>query len=188
MFDNIRIVNQDKMKQSITFLLLLFFSVTFGQDPAKSVSSEIMESIKSDVWVPFMESYDELDSQKIKTIHSQDIVRVLVHQNQVETGSTYLDNFAGFIESVKDKGNRIGISFAILTTAVDHIGTIAYQTGYYRFRSYGNGAKNPIFQGYGYFHVGLRKENGTWKIWLDSDNHTDITDEDFNNCEIIYEL
>ena len=126
------------MKFLVIPSFLLFIGLTFGQQrPLAQVPDEIIESIKQDVWIPFMESYDQLDSEKIKSIHSKDIVRVTIDQNNIETGDSYLDGFGGFIESMKTQGNKLGISFAILSTATNATGDIAYQRGYYRLSSQG---------------------------------------------------
>ncbi|RDY61473.1 YybH family protein [Flagellimonas nanhaiensis] len=175
------------MKHLITLALVLFAGTVFGQQQ-NQISSTLLQSIEKDVWVPFMEAYNESNSKKLKSIHSKDIVRVTVDHNQIETGEAYLDHFGGFVENVKERGGQLGIAFAILTTATNENGTLAHQTGYYRFSSKGPDDKALKVQGYGHFNVGLKKENGEWKIWLDSDARTDISHDDFNSQEIIYEL
>lgn len=176
------------MKKSIIIFFCLGICLCFGQTSPKQAPSEIMEAIKNDVWVPFMEAYDQLDSQKIKSIHTQDIVRVTISQNNIESGNHYLEGFGGFLDAVKVRGNHLSIAFAILTTALNSNENIAYQTGYYRLSRYDTIDAEPQYIGYGFFNVGLRKENGTWKIWLDSDSRTDISDDEFESSKIIYEL
>ncbi len=180
-------INQ-KMKQLTTLFILCCFALTFGQRPAKQISNETLEAIKNDVWIPFMEAYDQSDSQKLKSIHTNDIVRVTQDQNQIETGESYLTNFGQFVESVKAQGSQLGIAFAILSTAMDVSGELAYQTGYYRFSSKRGDDENFVVRGYGKFSVGLKKENNSWKIWLDSDKHIDLSHEEFNAQDIVYEL
>ena len=107
------------MRQLSTLVLLCCFALSFGQRPAKQISNETLETIKKDVWIPFMEAYDQSDSQKLKSIHSKDIVRVTQDQNLIETGESYLTNFGQFVESVKAQGNQLGIAFAILSTTGD---------------------------------------------------------------------
>ncbi|MER3317083.1 MAG: hypothetical protein RIB79_02205 [Allomuricauda sp.] len=177
------------MKKSFAIILLfLVFVQCFGQSSPKQVPSEIMEAIKNDVWIPFMKAYDQLDSQKIKSIHTQDIVRVTISQNNIESGSNYLEGFGGFLDSVKNTGDHLDIAFAILTSAINSTEDVAYQTGYYRLSRYDTTDAEPQYVGYGFFNVGLRKENGTWKIWLDSDSRTDISKDEFESSKIVYEL
>ncbi|WP_228236026.1 nuclear transport factor 2 family protein [Allomuricauda sp. M10] len=176
------------MKNSLVFLFFLCLGICSAQESHVTVSNEVLENIKKDVWTPFMEAYDQLDSEKIKSIHTIDIVRHMVDQNKIETGKDYLENFGGFLESVRDRGNTLGIAFAILNTAINETEDVAFQSGYYQLSSQNKGDTSLVVRGYGYFNVGLRKENGTWRIWMDSDKRTDISKDDFNKCEIIYKL
>lgn len=177
------------MKRLATLLILLFFGLAFGQQPQQvQISEQILETIKKDVWTPFMESYDESDSAKLKSIHSKNIIRVTIDQNQIEMGESYLENFGNFVENVQKQGNKIRIAFAILTTALDESEQVAYQTGYYRFSSKRSEDKDFVVRGYGKFHVGLKKEGDQWKIWLDSDKRIKLPHEDFNTQKIVYEL
>lgn len=175
------------MKQSTTIFLLLCSMLSFGQKE-NTISEEIVAAIKKDVWIPFMESYAELNPIKLKSIHTQDIVRVTIDQNEIELGENYLEYFGGFLVNVKQQGSKVGIAFAILSTAVDESEEMAYQTGYYRFSSLDKTSDEMVVRGYGYFNVGLRLEKGQWKIWLDSDRGSDISHSEFRNQKTLYEL
>lgn len=176
------------MKQLTAIVLFCTFVLSYGQRPPKDIPQETLEAIKTEVWIPFMEAYDQSDSQKLKSIHTQDIFRVTQDQNQVETGESYLEEFGNFVKTVKARGSQIGIAFAIRSTALKDAGDMAYQTGYYRFSSKRGDDEDLVIRGYGEFNVGLRKENGTWKIWLDADKRIQLSPEDFNAQEIVYEL
>nr|WP_299385370.1 nuclear transport factor 2 family protein [Allomuricauda sp.] len=175
------------MKQLSTFVLLFCMAISFGQKK-NTVSQEVVEAIKKDVWIPFMESYNELDPNKLKSIHSQEIVRITIDQNVVKSGESYLEHFAGFLKKVKQNGGKVSIAFAIESTALDESEEIAYQTGYYRFSSQGKNDEEMVVRGYGYFNVGLKLEDDGWKIWLDSDKKSDISHKDFSNHKTLYEL
>ncbi|MGW9686370.1 YybH family protein [Flagellimonas sp. 2504JD1-5] len=175
------------MKQSLFILFFCVSFISFGQQ-GNTVSDSVIETIRDDVWIPFMEAYAQLDSDKLKSIHSKDIIRITIDQNRIETGSNYLENFGGFLDQMKQGGNEMAIAFAILSTAIDESGSLAYQTGYYRYSSRRTGDEKLTPRGYGYFNVALKKENDTWKITLDSDKRVDISDEDFREQKILYEL
>lgn len=174
------------MKNIVSLFLVLPFFFLYAQE--RQVSEEIMESIKKQVWTPFMEAYAELDTKKLKSIHAADIFRVTIDQNDVRTGEAYLEEFGGFLEQVKNRKGKLGIAFAILTTAIDSSGDLAYQTGYYEFSSQGENDPDLVVRGYGHFNVGLRKTNGVWKLFLDSDKRIDITKAEFEEQEIVYRL
>lgn len=53
----------------------------------------------------------------------------------------------------------------------------AFDIGYYKTTYHLPGGDRSF---YGKFHVALRKENGTWKILLDTDTGKDVTAEHFN--------
>jgi ketosteroid isomerase-like protein len=58
-------------------------------------------------------------------------------------------------------------------------GTLAYEVGYFKNEVISSSGEKRI--SYGKFQVALRKENGTWKILVDSDSSEsgNITDEMF---------
>lgn len=175
------------MKQLFACIALCFFGLSIAQE-TKAISEETIISIKKDVWIPFMEAYADLDSEKLKSIHSGDIVRIYLDQNTVESGQNYMDNFGGFLDDMKQRDDRLGIAFAILSTAIDEKEELAYQTGYYRFSSKRKDDPELVVRGYGLFNVGLKKENNVWKLWLDSDKRINIDATEFNTQDIIYEL
>lgn len=167
---------------------LLFFSFLVVQSQKKEVPKEILEAIKEEVWLPFMESYAELDSEKLKSIHTKDIFRVTTDNNVVKFGQPYLDEFGGFLEQVQENQGQLGIAFALLTTAINDAGDLAYQTGYYEFSSKNKDDQNLTARGYGHFSVGLRKTDGVWKLSHDVDKRVDINKEKFESQEIVYRL
>nr|WP_299339140.1 hypothetical protein [Allomuricauda sp.] len=173
-----------KLLLSLAFTLICF--VSFGQKI--EVSEEVLQSIKTDVWIPFMESYAELNPDKLKGVHSKDIIRIYLSRNEIKTGDPYLQNFAGFLDSSKERGDKVGIAFSILSTAIDQDETLAYQTGYYKFSSKRKDDSKMVVRGYGHFTVGLKKEDNKWKLWLDSDKRVDITDSEFLSQDIVYSL
>ena len=174
------------MKHYLTIILFTVFSFAFGQQ--NNISEELMESIKADVWIPFMEAYAELNSEKLKSIHANDIFRVTTDNNIVKSGQSYLDEFGGFLDHVKKNKGELEIAFVVLTTATNDSQDLAYQTGYYEFSSKNENEPNITVKGYGHFSVGLRKKNGSWKLFLDSDKRVDITKEVFKSQDIVYRL
>ncbi len=174
------------MKNS-TFLLL-FLMLQFLSAQKKEVSQEVLESIKKDVWTPFMESYAQLDADKLKSIHDADIFRVTIDQNSIQTGQTYLDDFGGFLDQVNTNGGGLGIAFAIVTIAINSTGDLVYQTGYYEFSSKNKDDPNLVVRGYGQFSVGIRKTEGGWKLFIDADKRVDLSLEEFENQDIVYRL
>lgn len=174
------------MKQLVAIALVFCLGTAIGQE--KEISQQTIKSIETDIWIPFMESYVELNPDKLKGLHSKDIIRIYLSRNEIKTGEPYLERFSSFLNSSKERGDKVAIAFTILSTAIDENETLAYQTGYYKFSSKRKDDSEMVVRGYGYFTVGLKKENDTWKLWLDSDKRTDISEEEFKSEGILYEL
>ncbi|MEO0570486.1 MAG: hypothetical protein AAF039_02200 [Bacteroidota bacterium] len=169
-------------------ILMVLFMAFLGFSQKKELPGALVEKIKKDVWIPFMEAYAQLDDDKLKSIHDPEIFRVMIDQNTVKTGQTYLNDFGGYLNQVSKNGGGLGIAFALLTTATNSSGDLAYQTGYYEFSSKEKDDSDLVVRGYGHFSVGLKKTEGLWKLFLDADQRIDITLEEFENQEIVYRL
>ena len=124
---------------------------------------EIVASVKKDVWIPFMESYRDLDSEKFISFHAPNTIRVSVNSNKIESGSAYLENIESFFQRVKKMNREMNIMFSIISSATTE--NIVYLTGYYIFSSRAKGEEFKP-RGYSFFNVILTKdkESGTWKI------------------------
>ena len=182
------------MKQYST-IFLIFLSICFTYSNAFSqqmkpvqVDSLIVTSIKNDVWIPFMESYRELDAKKLKSIHSPDIIRVSIGMNKIESGSDYLDNLETFFQRIKKMNRQMDITFSIVSSATTE--DKVYQTGYYVFSSKTKDEEQFVPRGFSSFNVMLTKDkvSGRWKISLDSDKQVQLTLEEFMKSGTIYKL
>ena len=172
---------------TLSFLLVLTLNA-WGQDRLvqNPVTPEHLEEIKKDVWTPFMESYRELDAEKLQSIHTADIVRVEVDNGIIEAGDKYLGNLERFFTYVEERERQMDISFTIMTTSIGE--GIGYQTGYFRVRSKDKTEDEYTPRGFGFFNVLLKKQEGKWKIAMDSDKPATITNEEFQSSEVLYTL
>lgn len=174
-----------------TCLLIIVFLCTSGtvlaqgQRPVK-VDEQIVASVKKDVWIPFMESYRELNTKKLVSVHSKNITRVSVDINKIESGETYLKSLGKLFEQIKQMGIDIDIQFSIVTSATS--ANKVCQTGYYAFSTKSKEEKLFKPMGYAAFSVILTKENDKWKISLDTDKKAKITHEEFMKSGTIYTL
>lgn len=182
------------MKQYSTICLIilsLFFSSSnvFSQEmkPVK-VDSQIIASIKKDIWIPFMESYRDLDEKKLISIHTSDIIRVSINSNKIESGSDYLENLGSMFQMVERMNRQMNITFSIVSSATSE--DKVYQTGYYVFSSKGKDDEHFIPRGHSFFNVVLTKDkdSGIWKISLDADKQVQMTQDEFMKSGTIYKL
>lgn len=169
-------------------ITLLFVSVSVfsqGQRPVE-VDKDIVASIKQDVWIPFMESYRELNTEKLVSVHSSKITRVSVDLHKIESGQEYLKSLGKLFNQIKQMNIDIDIKFSVVTSATS--ANRVYQEGYYVFSTKAKDKKSYQPMGYAAFSVILTKENGKWKISLDTDKKAKITQEEFMKSGTIYAL
>jgi len=178
--------NQTIVHVFLFILILASGKVLAQQGKPVEVSNEITEAILKDVWQPFMESYKDLDIEKFKSIHANNLTRVSIDMNKIETGATYLNNIDGFFQRVKKMNRQVAITFSILSSATSD--TKTYQTGYYCFSSRGSDSENFQPRGYAFFNVILIRENEVWKISMDADKKVEIDEDEFRKSGVIYKL
>lgn len=70
----------------ITLSCLCLVNTYAQQRPTTIIADTLLKNIEQDVWIPFMEAYKYGDSEKLKSIHSKNIIRVTLDQNRIETG------------------------------------------------------------------------------------------------------
>jgi hypothetical protein len=130
-----------------TFLLLIAGESLSGQ----SLQHEINEQ----VWKPFIATFNELDSDGFLAVHSQDLIRAARDGKEILNWAQYLEQQRKGDKRTRDEGSKriIELRFteriANTTQAIDVGSTQSY---------------------FGRFHVAMRKENGTWKILVDTDS------------------
>lgn len=172
----------------VSLLVMIFCNSSIvGQEAADVDKPErIMGAVYNDVWLPFMESYRELNIEKFKSIQANDLTKVAIDRNTIQTKAQYFGEIEGFFKQIEQSKRQMDISFSILSTATgkDKI----YQTGYYRIglRVSDSESYQPV--GYGYFTVVIEKENDRWKLSLDADKKAVINEEEFRKSDVIYEL
>jgi ketosteroid isomerase-like protein len=172
----------------VSLLVFVFSSnSSFGQEVNSKESTEnTMTAIYNDVWLPFMESYRELNIEKFKSIQAIDLTRVSIDRNTIQTKSAYFAEIEGFFKQIQQSKREMNIRFSILTSATGN--DKAYQTGYYSIGSRRSNSESFQPMGYGYFTVVLMKKEGKWKISVDADKQAVIDEAEFRKSDLIYEL
>jgi ketosteroid isomerase-like protein len=157
------------MRATICFLLL---AVSIG---ASAQADSLLKQINEQVWKPFIQAFNTYDSERFMSVHSPEVTRVIRDGNQVFGFEEYKRQHSkGDREQKSSNFKRtLELRFTQRIAANDR----AFETGYFQFigvRSNGEQVK-----AYGRFHVLLRKENGTWKILMDSDAREDANEQNF---------
>lgn len=161
------------MKKSLLFLVLIlvFTTTSIAQSPDLPDHSA---QIDKDVWMPFVESYENNDGPKFVSLHTDDILRVT--KWGIREGQDFLENTLERYAEAKVK-RKLNFKFEQRI----HSDDTAYEVGYFEIIT-------PLEDGeinkyYGRFSVVLRKVNDVWKIAQDYDtdviNGDPITEADY---------
>jgi ketosteroid isomerase-like protein len=162
------------MKNLLVFIAAMVFTTGFAQQSEKEINEQ--------VWKPFTQAIMTQDVNRFISLHSKDLVRAERNDKKVMTYDQYKadmeQGWPQWKESIKKNNAQYVFELRFLERISNE--TQAFEVGYFKNESIN--AKGEKRVSYGQFHVALRKENGVWKILVDSDsnNGRTITEEMFN--------
>lgn len=157
--------------------LVIIFILTIGLTAS---AQQDQTDINNQVWKPFTKAIMTQDVAGFIAVHSKDVLRAELNDGNIMDYATYLagmeKSWPGWKES--NKKNNVQYTFELRFLQRISNGTQAYEVGYFKNETIIAGQKRVS---YGKFQVALRKENGTWKILVDSDTNEGgtITDDMF---------
>jgi ketosteroid isomerase-like protein len=151
------------MKISIPILVLLLCNTAFGQGEKTEINNQ--------VWKVFIESYNTFDVEGFMGVHSKEVIRSPRDGGEIfGYDESYNRTEKSATRNKLHKGTRkIELRFSERITK----NNLAYEIGIYKVESIDADGHSKFF--YGKFHVVLRKENGEWKILVDSDSSENNT-------------
>jgi len=157
------------MNITLSFVLLFTSVNTFSQNFQKEIDEQ--------VWRPFITSFNSLDTDAFMAPHSRDVVRS-------PRDSKILLNWDEYFKLHQESDKREKNSGATRTIDLRFTERIsnssqAIDIGIYRATVTTKDGKSASYTYYGRFHVVLRKEGGTWKILVDTDSSSGVSDRDF---------
>lgn len=158
------------MKYILSTVATLLFSIALTAQ-----SGNLQREIDEQVWKPFIESFNQNNTEKFMSVHSKDVMRVTQDDKKMLNWNEYASSMRSGDEA--DKKNNRKRSLELRFTNRIASGDKAFDIGYYKTTYHLAGGDRSY---YGRFHVALRKENGQWKILLDTDTGKDVTAEHFN--------
>src|SRR5690348_13812946 len=160
------------MKKIILALLLFASLEVLGQDAVKEINEQ--------VWKPFTQAIMNQDAEKFIAVHSKDLVRAERDGKKVLSYDQYKTRMDESWPNWKEANKKNNVQYTFELRFLERISneTQAFEVGYFKNETITAGEKRTS---YGQFHVALRKENGVWKILVDSDsnNGKTITEEMF---------
>lgn len=145
-------------KLILLFIVLGISLVGYSQDAQKQINDQ--------VWKPFITTFSNHDTKGFMAVHSHDLVRAPRDSKTVWNFEQYKkQNEEGDKRSTQQKTKRT-IELRFLERMANE--SQAFEVGIYKTTVINAQGESRSF--YGKFHVVLRKENGTWKILVDSDS------------------
>ena len=142
------------MKLPLLIAILLAPIVSFTQNTTR-------KAINDQVWKPFIQNFNSGNTDGFMAVHSKDLVRV-------PRDAKTLSDFGQYRRQIDD--NRKSSKRTIELRFIERIATDtkASEVGIYKTTFVTSQGETKTF--YGKFLVILRKENGIWKILVDTDS------------------
>jgi hypothetical protein len=160
------------MKKLALALLLLTSLVASAQQSTKEINEQ--------VWKPFTQAIMTQDADKFIAVHSKDLVRAERDGKRVLNYEQYKTRMDQSWPKWKEANKKDNVQYTFELRFLERISneSQAFEVGYFKNHTV---TAEETRASYGQFHVALRKENGVWKILVDSDsnNGKTITEEMF---------
>jgi ketosteroid isomerase-like protein len=135
-------------------------------------TDSLQQQINDQVWKPFIQTYNNMDTESFMALHSKEMTRVVQDSKRIHGYAQYYDNNKRSNEFSKKNNQKRSIELRFIQRIADN--DRAFEIGYYKLAVASPDGKIQSF--YGKFHVLMHKENGTWKILMDADAN-EKTDE-----------
>jgi ketosteroid isomerase-like protein len=130
------------------------------------VKGQSIKAINDQVWKPFIGAYNNRDTDGFMAVHSRDVVRSPRDDKMVLNWNEYFERQKRGDDQGKTSGNQRRLSLRFTERIAND--NQAMEVGIYKVVTTDKTGNIHTF--YGRFHVALRKENGTWKILVDTDS------------------
>ena len=141
------------------------------------VAQDIQKEINEQVWKPFITTFNSFDTDGFMAVHSMDVVRSARDGKSVWNWSEYKERQQKGDQRSKENKYRRNLELRFTERIAQN--NLSVEVGIYKTTSYN--AKGEAQSFFGRFHVVLRKEDGVWKILVDTDSSegSTISEKDF---------
>lgn len=141
----------------ITFLC--FTRIAIAQE------GTVHKKINADMYSNFSKAFETLDYDLFASIHSKEMIRISGNGGEIKKVSTYLKGYQKRWSAPSKKPTPI--DFRLFERIYSD--SIVSDRGIYRVTYIDN--NNQKKHSYGQFHVILKMEDKSWKIWIDYDSN-----------------
>ena len=152
----------------ITITLLL--SMILSSSPAKSQSDSISQQINEQVWLPYINTFNNMYTEGFMELHSKKLTFIPEDSKRILNYDNYYANTKRSNEAYKQVSFKQSIDLRFTNRFTDQGN--AFETGYYKtVIVQPDGIKKTE---YGKFHVLLRQEKEVWKITFDTNTAENV--------------
>jgi ketosteroid isomerase-like protein len=137
--------------------------------------------INTQVWKPFIQTYNTRDTDGFMAVHSKDVVRSPRDSKKLLNWDEYYQLQRQGDNQEKNAGDKRQLELRFTERIANN--SLAVEVGVYKVTVKNKEGTHRAF--YGRFHVVLRKENNIWKILVDTDSSEEntIDEQDFRNAQ-----
>lgn len=163
----------NRVRTIITLLFSSLIIVVKGQS--------FQAEINTQVWKPFIQTYNAHDTDGFMAVHSKDVVRSPRDSKKLLNWDEYYQSQKQGDSHERTAGAKRQLELHFTERIANN--SLAVEVGIYKVTVTNKEGTNRAF--YGRFHVVLRKENNVWKILVDTDSSEEntIDEQDFRNTQ-----
>lgn len=154
------------MKSTLIFIIVLIGSIAgAAQTPELKLEKGVPPHKGIDlIYAAFSESYKTLKPEIVANLYTEDAAYLAPNEEIVNGQKAILENFTGFFENVKSRGQSMTISFQIFQRKVEK--KIGYDVGIYTINFFEDGKKINDSKGK-FVVVAVKESNGKWLFQVD---------------------
>ncbi len=156
-------------KLKTTFLILLITIIPFCQ--VFSQDSTILAQINTQVWDKFEKAFATNDVDLLISIHTKEAIRIPADKKVIVTAMDYFESQVKSFKWVNENNYQTKIELRFVERICNEIN--ASERGIFKYTVIDDEGDVRTF--FGKFHVLLKKENNTWKIYMDYDSSEENT-------------
>jgi ketosteroid isomerase-like protein len=142
-----------------------------------AIAQDVQREINDQVWKPFIKNFNERNTDGFMAVHSKDVVRSPRDSKVVWNWGEYYKNQ----KEGDERGKAASSNRQLELRFTERINSTSSAVDVGVYKTSVTRPDGTSRSSYGRFHVVLRKENGIWKILVDTDSSEGgtITEKEF---------
>jgi uncharacterized protein (TIGR02246 family) len=146
-------------------MLLLFTTVNFAQNSELVLNDGVKSHKEIDaIYKIFSDGYRTLKPEMVANLYSTDAAYLSPNDDITNGRKAILENFTGFFNNMKERGQNMTISFQIFQRKVEK--SLGYDVGIYTIDFFKDGEKVGESKGK-FVVVAVKEKDGKWYFQVD---------------------